>query len=156
MDKYVPTNFELSSFPEYRNNEKNNDLDFWCCRDLIRDRSWVHYRSRRSFCSRLSSLSRAEGAAWSLNHQSSWNLQNIMLDKESEHRHLRVRVIGITDLQWGSTYQTSLVVEWSKRGWMPNGLVFECNLNTGQMDTIFRFNKIYSQSSNPLHFIKRG
>ena len=46
--------------------------------------------------------------------------------------------------QWGSDYQTSLVFEWLKRGWMPNGPVFECNLNTiqpshlnnGQMDTI--------------------
>ena len=49
-----------------------------------------------------------------------------------------------TRLQWGSEYQTSLVFEWSKRGWMPNGLVFECylntrqpkHLNTGQMDAI--------------------
>ena len=35
-------------------------------------------------------------------------------------------------VQWGSEYQTSLVFKWSKRGWMPNGLVFECHLNTGQ------------------------
>ena len=32
----------------------------------------------------------------------------------------------------GSEYQTSLVFEWLKRVWMPNGLVFECHLNTGQ------------------------
>ena len=35
-------------------------------------------------------------------------------------------------LQWGSKFQTSLVFKWSKRGWMPNGLVFECHLITGQ------------------------
>ena len=35
-------------------------------------------------------------------------------------------------VQWGSEYRTSLVLEWSKRGWMPNGPVFECHLNTGQ------------------------
>ena len=35
-----------------------------------------------------------------------------------------------------SGHQTSLVFEWSKRGRMPNGLVFECHLNTGQMDPI--------------------
>ena len=34
-------------------------------------------------------------------------------------------------LQWGSKFQTSLVFKWSKRGWMPNGLVFECHLITG-------------------------
>ena len=38
--------------------------------------------------------------------------------------------------QWGSEYQTSLVFELLKRGWMPNDLVFECRLNTGHMDTI--------------------
>ena len=31
---------------------------------------------------------------------------------------------------------TSSVFEWSKRGWMPNGLAFECHLNPGQMDAI--------------------
>ena len=35
-------------------------------------------------------------------------------------------------IPWGSEYQTSLVFKWSKRDWMPNGLVFECHLNTGQ------------------------
>ena len=35
-------------------------------------------------------------------------------------------------VQWESEYPTSLVFEWSKRGWMPNGLVFGCHLNTGQ------------------------
>ena len=30
----------------------------------------------------------------------------------------------------------SLVSKWLKRGWMPNGLVFKCHLNTGQMDAI--------------------
>ena len=29
-------------------------------------------------------------------------------------------------IQWGSEYKTSLLFKWSKRGWMPNGLVFEC------------------------------
>ena len=33
------------------------------------------------------------------------------------------------ELQWGSEYQTSLVLKWTKKGWMPNGLVFECHLN---------------------------
>ena len=28
-------------------------------------------------------------------------------------------------VQWGSEYRTSLVFKWSKRGWMPKGLVFE-------------------------------
>ena len=35
-------------------------------------------------------------------------------------------------LQWGSEYRTSLVFKWSKRGRIPNGLVFEWHLNTGQ------------------------
>ena len=35
-------------------------------------------------------------------------------------------------IQWGSEYWTSLVFEWLKIGVMPNGLVFECHLNTGQ------------------------
>ena len=39
-----------------------------------------------------------------------------------------------TLLQWGSENQTSYVFEWSKRGWMPNGPVFKCHLNTGQPD----------------------
>ena len=34
--------------------------------------------------------------------------------------------------QWGSEYQTSSVFKLSKRGWMPNGPVFKCHLNTGQ------------------------
>ena len=34
--------------------------------------------------------------------------------------------------QWGSENCTSLVLVWSERGWKPNGLVFECHLNTGQ------------------------
>ena len=37
-------------------------------------------------------------------------------------------------LQWGSEYQTSLEFKWSKRGWMPNGPVFECHLNSKQPD----------------------
>ena len=28
--------------------------------------------------------------------------------------------------------RTSLDFEWLKRGWMPNGLVYACHLNTGQ------------------------
>ena len=47
-------------------------------------------------------------------------------------------------VQWRSEYRTSLVFEWSKRGLMPIGQVFECHLNTRQpnhlnfeqMDTI--------------------
>ena len=47
-------------------------------------------------------------------------------------------------IKWGSEYQTSSPFKWSKRGWMPNGPVFKCHLNTGQpnhlntgqMDTI--------------------
>ena len=39
-------------------------------------------------------------------------------------------------LQWGSEYQTNLAFEWLNRGWMPDGSVFECHLNAGQMDTI--------------------
>ena len=37
-------------------------------------------------------------------------------------------------IQWESENRTSLVFKWSKRGWMPNGPVFECYLNTGQPD----------------------
>ena len=33
-------------------------------------------------------------------------------------------------VQLGSEYRTSWVFEWSKRGWMLNGLVFKCHLNT--------------------------
>ena len=36
--------------------------------------------------------------------------------------------------QWVSEYQTSLVFKWSKRGRIPSGLVFERQLNTGQME----------------------
>ena len=36
----------------------------------------------------------------------------------------------------GTEYQTSLVFDWSKRGWTPNGPVFECHLNTRKMDAI--------------------
>ena len=32
----------------------------------------------------------------------------------------------------GSEYQTSLVFKWSKKDWMPNGMVFKCHLNTKQ------------------------
>ena len=39
---------------------------------------------------------------------------------------------GEFEIQYGSKYQTSLVFEWSKRGWLPNGLVFKCHLNTEQ------------------------
>ena len=35
-------------------------------------------------------------------------------------------------IQWGSEHLTSLVIKWSRRGWMPNGLVFKCHLITGQ------------------------
>ena len=37
-------------------------------------------------------------------------------------------------IQRGSEYQSRSVFKWSKRGQMPNGLVFECSLNTGQTD----------------------
>ena len=48
-----------------------------------------------------------------------------LLQPDSVH-HLKIR------LQWGSGYQTCLAFKWSKRGWMSNGLVFECHLNTGK------------------------
>ena len=32
----------------------------------------------------------------------------------------------------GFEYWTSLVFKWPKIGWMPNGLVFKCHLNTGE------------------------
>ena len=59
------------------------------------------------------------------------------------------------NIQWGSEYRTSLVFKWSKRGRMPNGLVFECHLNTvkpnhlnnGQMDAIL-FSYVLVQYSN--------
>ena len=35
------------------------------------------------------------------------------------------------NVQWGSEYQTSLVFEWLKVVRSPNGLLFECHLNTG-------------------------
>ena len=34
-------------------------------------------------------------------------------------------------IQWGSENRTSLVLEWSKVFQWPNGLLFECYLNTG-------------------------
>ena len=34
-------------------------------------------------------------------------------------------------VQWGSEYRTSLVFNWSKVVRSPNGLLFECHLNTG-------------------------
>ena len=50
-------------------------------------------------------------------------------------------------MQWGSVYPTSLVSEWSKQGWMPNGVIFECHLNTGQMDAIL-FSYVMAWYSN--------
>ena len=50
-------------------------------------------------------------------------------------------------IQRGSEYQNSLVFEWSKRGWMSNGLVFECHLKTGQIDTIL-FSYVIVQNWN--------
>ena len=50
-----------------------------------------------------------------------------LLQPDSVH-HLKLR------LEFGSEYQTCLLFKWSNRGWMSNGLVFECHLNTGQPD----------------------
>ena len=66
----------------------------------------------------------------------------ILYDSMKEQKHFRFDFSN--EIQWGFDYQTSLVFEWSKRGWMPNILVFKCHLhtrqpdhlNTGQMDTI--------------------
>ena len=50
---------------------------------------------------------------------------------------------GFSSLCWYTEYEyskdlnTKLVFEWSKKGWMPNGLVFKCHLNNRQKDTIF-------------------
>ena len=33
-------------------------------------------------------------------------------------------------LQWESEWQTGVVFKSSQRGWMPNGLVLDCHLNT--------------------------
>ena len=40
-------------------------------------------------------------------------------------------------IQWGAEYQTSLVFILSKRCQMPNGPVFNCHLNIGQMNAIW-------------------
>ena len=40
--------------------------------------------------------------------------------------------LGRKIIQWGSEYRTSSAFEWSKRDWMPNGMVFKCHLNNGQ------------------------
>ena len=39
---------------------------------------------------------------------------------------------GGCEVQWASEYQTISVFKWSKRGQMPNGLVYKCHLKTGQ------------------------
>ena len=44
--------------------------------------------------------------------------------------------MSATGLEWGSEFQTSSVFKWLIRGWMPNGLVFERYLNTGQPDNL--------------------
>ena len=31
-------------------------------------------------------------------------------------------------IEWGSEYGTSLIFKWSRRGWMPNGVVFKSHL----------------------------
>ena len=35
-------------------------------------------------------------------------------------------------IKWVSEYGTSLIFKWLKRGWKPNGTVFECHLKIGQ------------------------
>ena len=40
----------------------------------------------------------------------------------------------ILHIQWGSEYQTSLVLKWWKRGWVPNSPLFQCHLNISQVD----------------------
>ena len=77
----------------------------------------------------------------------------ILYDSMKEQKQFRFDFSS--ELQWGFDYQTSLVFEWSKRGWMPNILVFKCHLhtrqpdhlNTGQMDTIL-FNYVLVGYSN--------
>ena len=60
------------------------------------------------------------------------NRQNVRFSVHRDH----ILYDWKTDIQWGSEWQTSLVFKWSKRGWIPNGLVFKCHMNTGQMDAI--------------------
>ena len=43
----------------------------------------------------------------------------------------RVLQEKVFEIQWGSEYRTSLVFECSKVVRLPNGLLFECHLNTG-------------------------
>ena len=57
----------------------------------------------------------------------------------SVKRHFLRFIRNVSIQHWGSEYLTSLVFIWLKRGWMPNGLVLECHLNTGQMDVILLF-----------------
>ena len=59
-----------------------------------------------------------------------------ILENESYASNIFNRWHLLLQIQWGSEYRPSLVCEWSKRGWMPNGLVFKCHLNTRQIDTI--------------------
>ena len=44
-------------------------------------------------------------------------------------RHFRWAQTGY--YQWGSEIQTSMDFEWSKRGWVANGLDFEWDLKSG-------------------------
>ena len=52
----------------------------------------------------------------------------------SYHFFIRSSEIGLPtqpgQLQWGSEMRTSLDFKWSIRGWVPNGLEFECNLKS--------------------------
>ena len=63
-------------------------------------------------------------------------------------------------MQWASEYRISLVFKWLKRGWMLNGLVFKCHLNTrqpnhlntGQMDFIlFSYELVGIQKVSQVH-----
>ena len=50
--------------------------------------------------------------------------------------HVKFSLQQHTTIKWGSKIQTSLDFEWSKRGWVANGLDFEWDLKSGQMAAI--------------------
>ena len=56
----------------------------------------------------------------------------VEINKKQKPSALVVKAPGapILVIQWGSDYRSSPVFKWSKVVWSPNGLVFQCHLNT--------------------------
>ena len=45
--------------------------------------------------------------------------------------HSNTELVHYSDVQWGSEIRPSLDFEWSKTGWVANGLDFEWDLKSG-------------------------